>query len=483
MNADHRLTISRRAFLEASAGLALTALAPMWPALAADLREYRLVAGRGRVRLVDGDRPETDVWAYNGAVPGPEIRVKQGDRVRVAVENRLGEETTVHWHGVRVPNSMDGVPHLTQKPIAPGESFVYEFDVPDAGTYWYHPHQRSFEQVGRGLYGALIVEERTPVEIDRDLTWVLSDWRLLNNAQMSDDFGNRMEMAMGGRVGNTVTVNGRLPDSVAVRAGERVRLRVINTANARIFALEFQGHRSLVIALDGQPVEPHEPDGGRLVLGPGMRADVVIDMTNSPGQRFPVIDSFYRDLAYKLLDLAYSDEAPIRSRPLDTPVQLTKNTMPKPDLASAERHILALGGGMMGQMMGGGMMGGGMMGGMMGGGMMGGMMGSGIWSINGVSAAEHVMTPLLTLQRGRSHILAVRNDTAWHHPIHLHGHSFRVIARNGQPTRFKEWLDTVLIPRRESADIAFVADNPGGWMIHCHVLEHQASGMMGVIRI
>src|SRR3546814_19378323 len=90
-----------------------------------------------------------------GTTPGPEIRLRQGDRLRVLVENRLDEETTVHWHGIRLPNAMDGVPHLTQKPIGPGETFAYAFDLPDAGTYWYHAHQRSFEQVGRGLYGAL----------------------------------------------------------------------------------------------------------------------------------------------------------------------------------------------------------------------------------------------------------------------------------------------------------------------------------------
>ena len=138
---------------------------------------------------------------------------------------------------------MDGVPHLTQPPIAPGETFVYEFDVPDAGTYWYHPHERSFEQVGRGLYGPLIVEEREPIQVDRDVTWVLDDWRLLPDAQISDDFGNFMDASHNGRVGNTVTVNGRILETFPVRAGERLRLRLINAANARIFALEFQDHR------------------------------------------------------------------------------------------------------------------------------------------------------------------------------------------------------------------------------------------------
>ena len=460
------------------------ALASAWPAGAAAIPQHRLAARSGRTPLVGAPYPETAVWSYNGTVPGPEIRVRQGERLRITVENQLAEETTVHWHGLRVPNAMDGVPHLTQPPIAPGEAFVYEFEVPDAGTYWYHPHQRSFEQVGRGLYGPLIVEEREPIQVDRDVTWVLDDWRLLQDAQISDDFGNFMDSSHNGRVGNTVTVNGRILESFPVRAGERVRLRLINAANARIFGLEFQDHRPQVIALDGQPVEPHAPPGGRMVLGPAMRADLVIDMSGDPGTRFTVADTFYRGLEYRLLDLVYSDEPPLRLHPLDAPLRLAANTMPEPDLRGAERHEVAFGGGMMGGMMmnSGGMMGGGMTGGMMGG-MMRGMRHAGIWTINGVAATGHVMEPFLTLRRGPSYVLAMHNDTAWHHPMHLHGHAFRVIAREGRATRHREWQDTVLMAPSERVEIAFAADNPGDWMFHCHVLEHQAAGMMGVIRV
>ena len=285
MRAFHRPFLSRRTFLAASGAAAAASVLRPWRARAGPISEYHLVARPGRTHLVGGSYPETAVWSYNGTVPGPEIRVRQGERLRITVENRLAEETTVHWHGVRVPNAMDGVPHLTQQPIAPGETFVYEFDVPDAGTYWYHPHQRSFEQVGRGLYGPLIVEEREPIQVDRDVTWVLDDWRLLPDAQISDDFGNFMDASHNGRVGNTVTVNGRILETFAVRAGERMRLRLINAANARIFGLEFQDHRPMVIALDGQPVEPHEPEGGRVVLGPAMRADLVLDMSGRAGRR------------------------------------------------------------------------------------------------------------------------------------------------------------------------------------------------------
>ncbi|MEZ5936338.1 MAG: multicopper oxidase family protein [Alphaproteobacteria bacterium] len=428
-----------------------------------------------KAALVGAPHAETAVWSYNGTVPGPEIRVRQGSRLRVIVENQLAEETTVHWHGVRVPNSMDGVPHLTQRPIAPGETFTYEFDLPDAGTYWYHPHQRSFEQIGRGLYGPLIVEEEAPIKVDREVTWVLDDWRLLPDAQISDDFGNFGDISHNGRVGNTVTVNGRIVETVAVRSGERIRLRLINAANARIFGLEFAGHRPQVVSYDGQPVTPHELDDGRLVLGPAMRADLVLDMTGQPGEVFTITDSFYQGLEYRLLDLVYED-APKRERPLDELLELAANTMSEPDISDAERHDVTFGGGMMGGMMGA---------------MMGGrrvdmreMMHNGMsWTINGVAASGHVMDTLLTLRRGRSYVLALNNDTAWHHPIHLHGHSFRVLARNGTPTRYREWQDTVLVAPRERVEIAFVADNPGDWMFHCHILEHQAGGMMGVVRV
>jgi FtsP/CotA-like multicopper oxidase with cupredoxin domain len=449
---------------------------PSWRGRAASTRDYRLVARPARSHLVGPPHPETAVWAYNDTVPGPEIRVRQGERVRITVENQLGEETTVHWHGLRVPNAMDGVPHLTQPPIAPGESFVYAFAAPDAGTYWYHPHQRSFEQVGRGLYGPLIVEEEDPIQVDRDVTWVLDDWRLLPDAQISDDFGGFMDSSHNGRVGNTVTVNGRILETFAARAGERVRLRLINAANARIFGLEFQGHAPMIVALDGQPVEPHVPAKGRVVLGPAMRADLVLDMMGSPAERFTVVDTFYQGLEYRLLDLAYEDAPPLRDHPPDAPVRLAANTMPEPDLEGAERHEVSFGGGMMG----------GMMAAMMDGrraDMRDMMQGGMAWAINGVVASGHVMDPLLTLRRGRSYVLAMHNDTAWHHPMHLHGHAFRVIARNGQPTRHQEWQDTVLMDPRERVDIAFVADNPGDWMFHCHILEHQAAGMMAVIRV
>ena len=455
------LPISRRSLLVAGGAAAIAAALPIRRVSAAlAVVEKTLTAAPGRVSLVGKSYPDTDVWCYDGCVPGPEIRLRQGESLRVVAENRLHENTTIHWHGVRVPNAMDGAPYVTQPPIQPSQKFTYAFTVPDAGTYWYHPHAHSAEQVGRGLMGALVIEEPEPLPVDRDIVWVLGDFRLREDASIAGGFDNPMDMGMGGRVGNTVTINGQVPDRIAVRRGERIRLRLINAAPARIFGLEFKGHHPLVIALDGQPIEPHVPEGGRVVLGPAMRADLILDMTASGGRAAPVIDSFYERLAYKLVDLTYTDEPQLRARPLAPPAKLPANPLPEPDLANAHRHDVTLTGGMMG--------------------------GGAMWAINGVAVMHddmRHMKPILTLDRGKSYILAIENQTAWYHPIHLHGHSFRVITRNGRPTNYREWRDTVLMPPRERAEIAFVADNPGDWMFHCHILDHQEGGMMSIIRV
>ena len=483
MSIDTIVSPRRRAILRAAGGLATGALiappllvAPAWGATPRGV-EYRLRAAPAKAALVGPPHSDTAVWSYNAQVPGPTLRARQGDRLRVVVENALAQETTVHWHGVRLPNAMDGVPHLTQPPIAQnGGTFVYEFDLPDAGTYWYHPHARSSEQIGRGLSGALIVEEGEPIRVDRDVTWVLDDWRLERNAQIHPDFGNMMDATHAGRIGNTVTINGVVPESDTVRAGERIRLRLVNVANARIFALEFAGHDPRIVAIDGQPVEPHAPEGDRVVVAPAMRVDLVIDMAGKPGERYAVHDRYYPRQHYRVLDLAYTNEPPLRESPLDAPIRLPANPVPEPDVANAERHRVLLGGGMMGRMMGG-MMGGRMM-------SMRDMMGRGMaWTLNGMAESSHTPAPMFTLARGRSYVIEMVNDTAWDHPMHLHGYAFRVVTRNGAPTRHRPWQDTVLLAPEDRVEIAFVADNPGSWMFHCHILEHMAAGMMAVVRV
>ena len=448
------------------AAVAAGGLALLPPSLAAGVRSIR--AQPAFAALVGEPYPDTPVWTYGGSVPGPELRFKQGERLRVELENGLPEDTTVHWHGIRLPNAMDGVPHLTQPPIkANGGRFLYEFDLPDAGTFWYHPHLGSSTQVGRGVYAPLIVEEEKQPGFDRDVVWMLGDWRLDSKARVVDDFHNFRDASHAGRIGNTVTVNGAVPEAFEVRAGERLRLRLINVANARVFALSFEGHDPLVVALDGHPVAPHRPEGGRVLLGPAMRADILLDGTGEPGRSYPVTDDYYPQRAYRLLDLRYATAVARGARAGAALPQLPANPLGEPDLARAERYRVEFGGGMMGNMPGMAMM-------------------SGLaWTVNGEPMADHEQDhePVLTLGLGRSYVLELVNDTQWDHPIHLHGHAFRVISRDGRGTRHREWRDTVFMRPRTRAEIAFVADNPGDWMIHCHVLEHQHSGFMAVIRV
>ena len=436
-----------------------------------------LTIGPAQVSLVGEGYPETSVWAFNGTVPGPVIRARQGDRLEITVLNELAEPTTVHWHGLRVPVGMDGVPFLSQPPIDPGRTFTYAFDLKDAGTFWYHPHFNSSEQVGRGLYGALIVDELEPPAVDRELIWVLDDWRLDRDAALAP-FGNRHDMSHAGRIGNSATINGTIRERETVRAGERVRLRLINAANARTFGLTFRDLDPWIMSLDGQPVTPRRLGHEAITLGAGMRADLILDMTGDPGSESLVVDGHYgTDYAYELIRLTYESADPIEAGGNEPPRPIAPNPIAEPDLASAMRHRLVFAGGAMGGM-NGAMMGGQMM-------SMQELAEKGrLWAINDVVPEDIYREPsLLHVERGSSNLVELVNNSAFEHPIHVHGHTFRVLSRNGKAVPGQPFRDTVLLGVDETVEIAFVADNPGKWMIHCHVLEHQSSGMMGVVEV
>ncbi len=481
-----------------SVGLLTLAAAPLLAqAQEGSVRRYRLIAQEASRRLLSEDRPETPLWAYNGMLPGPPLQARQGEILEVEVENRLPQPTTVHWHGIRLPLAMDGVPGLSQEPIVPGGSFTYRFTLPDAGTYWYHPHWASSEQVGRGLYGALVVAEATDYAgADREMVCVLSDLRLDAQARIVGGFSNPMDASHGGRLGNTALLNGELARSVALAAGERLRLRLLNTANARIFSLRFQGHNPWLVALDGHPVPPRRlADDEATLLGPGMRADLILDATGKPGERFAVNDIDQDGRGYRLLHLDYAAAAVSSRAGFGGAVRpLPPNPVAEPDLARAERLELSMAGGAMGQIAEASVHGHRMS-------LRDAFRQHGVaWTFNGqampspernglerngLQQASHAGhgAPLFDLKLGRSYILAVRNDTVWPHPLHLHGHAFRLLSRNGRPEPARPFHDTVLIQPGEIAELAFVADNPGDWMLHCHILEHQAAGMMAVVRV
>ena len=222
--------MNRRQFLMASTATAFL------PATAWTAPTFRLKAGSVDARIL----PEglTPMLGFNGSTPGPELRVHQGDRVSVAFENGSGRPSAIHWHGIHLDNAMDGVPDLTQAAVPPGETFRYAFDAPYAGSYWYHAHHRSWEQVARGLYGPLIVEEPDPPAVDRDIAVVLDDWRLDDAGRLHESFGHRHDFSHAGRMGNFARA---LFSHDTIRRGDRVRLRLINAATARIFAVTVTG--------------------------------------------------------------------------------------------------------------------------------------------------------------------------------------------------------------------------------------------------
>jgi len=469
------LLMDRRRFLGAAAGLAALQALPV-PAVAGT-RAYKLKAVPAPYKIDPKRQAIAETWAYDGTVPGPVLRVGQGETLKVDFTNGLKEATTVHWHGLRLPNAMDGVPDLTQPPIEPGQNFVYEYAPPDAGTFWYHPHLRSTIQLGRGLYGVLVVEEPDPPKVDREVVWAIDDWRLTDDGAIADDFNHKFDLSHGGRLGNFITVNGKSMPEFPVKAGERLRLRILNAANARTFGLNFSGLDPVVIALDGQPVKPFTPPGNRVTIGSGQRADVILDMAGKPGERITVVDDHFTDKAYDFTTFVHAPGEPLRTSPLDAPRALKPNPVPEPDMGSAIAQEVVIQGGAMG----------------------------GLreityegkvwkarklfrkhrkaWTLNGIAFGGMKTPPMFTLKKGASYKWTFRNDTVWEHPMHLHGHHFRLLTRNGKPVDPQPWLDTVLLAQDEVAEVAFVADNPGDWLFHCHILEHHHAGMGSIVRV
>ncbi|HJV25471.1 MAG TPA: multicopper oxidase family protein [Aromatoleum sp.] len=471
------MNISRRGFIQTAASLAVAFLSPL-NALAAPPRQKLLRASSVEQALRPGGRL-TNFWGFNGGVPGPVLRFRKGETARLLLHNALAVDTAVHWHGIRVHNAMDGVPFVTQNPVRSGEQFAYEFAVPDSGTFWYHPHQSSFEQVPRGLYGALIVEEDHPIEVDREWVWVLSDVRIGDDGRQVEDFGRILDFANDGRLGNQVLINGKAAGSdhsFEVRSGERIRLRLINAAAARIFQLELSGHEMKVIAFDGQAVEPHVVES--LTLGPGMRVDLVVDCMQAPGSRH-LLNDVNRRSAGPIAEIAYRNVRAVRQKPSSAPIRLAPNALREPDLASATEHYIMFQGGMRGAPVIG---------------IVDGkpakthelMEEHGLaWTMNFTARHEHALMhePFLNLRVGEHVVLKMINETDFIHPMHLHGHFFRVIAVDGKQLPLQPWRDTVLMGPRQTVDVAFVADNPGEWMFHCHILDHAAGGMMGTIQV
>jgi len=456
--------IDRRDFIKA--GMAVACGGGLWlgaPRARSAGSDYQLIAAAGEVRIENDQQAPTRVMHYNQSIPGPLLRIPQGRESVIRFRNDLDEPSTVHWHGLRIDNAMDGVPGMTQAAVAPGGEFEYRLTPPDAGTYWYHSHMRSWVQQAMGLAGVLIVDEAEPPVVDRDLVLAIDDWRFDEAMQMDTaSFGSMHDWSHGGRLGNYLTANGKPEETFEVAAGERVRLRLVNTANARIMNLLLEEPQMHIVALDGQPVAPHAPDAGRIRLAPGQRCDLIVDLVGEPGQhsRIEVVVGEY---AYEIARFAYGPEARRQQLP-DTPVALPPNPLNGLRLPSDFVDVTMV----------------------MEGGAMGGMRSAKyqgrevdirelvklgkVWSINGI--VDLPDEPLFRVERGTAVSLKMVNDNAWPHAMHIHGHHF-VDDRNPGA-----WRDTSLLERGETRTLRFVADNPGKWLIHCHMTEHMAAGML-----
>ncbi len=420
--------------------------------------------------ILEGGK-EARLWAYNGVNPGPEIRVRRHDQVKVRLVNGLDEPTMLHWHGIRIDNAMDGSP-LTQNPVQPGEAFEYVFTAPDAGTYWYHPHIGSSRQVEHGLYGALIVEEKTPPADTEELTLVLDDWLLNDDGTINQKaFGDIRMAAHGGRLGNWFTVNGESRPRLAAPAGKRLRLRLINCANARIMNLQIKGAEPYIIALDGQPLTAARALGSEpLQLGPGGRADLMVRRASDE----IILANLNR--ANEPLEVAYVDRTGDRGEADtgDVPALPGNGLSASPDTAGVTPRELVMEGGAMGGLAGAKLRGRDVD--------MRELVQNGMaWAFNGVAGMTE--EPFADLKKGDTAVFDFVNKTAWPHAMHLHGHHVLPLTIDDKPIDDLAWRDTVVMAANSKMRVAFVADNPGKWMLHCHMLEHQAAGMMTWINV
>jgi FtsP/CotA-like multicopper oxidase with cupredoxin domain len=405
-----------------------------------------------------GDGSSKSTWLYGGQTPGPELRVADGDVLRIDLENRLPDPTTVHWHGIPLTNPMDGVPNVTQAPVEPDGAFTYTFEAAPAGTYFYHSHVGL--QLDRHLIGPLIVEEESPhVAFDRDIVVVLNDY--LTSAprpesEWTDRSGGGMMGGMGGGGMNAASrpeyagllANGRLPSDppeFTVRDGERLRVRFINASGATTFRVGVGGHQLEITHADGRPVEPVATDS--FVFGAGERYDAVIEANNRGTWAIEArpVDGDERPAT---ATLRYENATGSPRRPAFEGDQLEYG-----DLHATE--------------------------------FVEGLQGSpdrtfdigltagndpGTWLING---QRFPGADPLQIRAGEHVRMTMTNRSPMVHPMHLHGHFFRA----GDALK-----DTVMVPGHMGrVTIDFLADNPGDWLFHCHNIYHLDGGMARII--
>jgi len=470
------LDISRRTLIRntalASAGLGLgvrpsgaTAPPPYVPRPRDPAYRLRVEA---TTLIADGKQAVAGVTA-NGSFPGPEIRVREGDVLRVLVENHLpGEPTSLHWHGLLVPAGMDGVPDVSNAPIRPGGVYVYEYPLRQSGTYWYHSHVGFQEQVG--LYGPMVVEEAEPrTDADRDAVVMLGDWLDRSPAEVfaalragTGAGGGRDMKPMGGAMKPDLSdvdyaaflLNGRAasdPWTLEVAPGERVRLRLVNAGASTYFWVSLDGLPLRVTHADGLAVEPVEVD--RILMGMAETYDVVVALPSAGSHTLHAMAQDGSGQAIGVLHTRGTEPAPNRAMPAATGRTLDYAMLRAPaptTLADGPSRTFQLA--------------------------LEGDMARYVWTIDGQA---YPRADPLVIRRGERVTVALENRTMMWHPMHLHGHFFRVLQGAGAHAPLKH---TVSVPPKGRVTIEFAADNPGDWIFHCHNLYHLEAGMARVFR-
>lgn len=461
------MSLSRRSFLGGmGSALALSACSGLprftLEETISDARyDYVLTAEPAPIELIPGTT--TPAWCFNGNFPSPLIRAKQGQEVTILFRNRLQEPTTIHWHGLRINIEMDGVPYLSQPPIKPGEDFVYRFTPPDAGTFWYHPHVNSLTQLGKGLVGPIVVDEAEPVAFDADLPLMLKNWHINEDGSFAPFTSPRNAFRMG-TPGAWESVNGRQTPEYEVAPGALVRLRFLNVDNTVMYKVAIPDHPAWIIAVDGNaiakpvPLKQHE-------MGPGMRLDVAIQAPSEAGKSIAIKNAKGR-LLFDLMAIKTAGAAIANPKAIPT---LPLNPIAAADLDNAEtlNFVFEWEGAVTPTNDSG-------------------ETNHKFWTINrraweGMSTGN-IPAPLATLELGKTYIFRLKNITPHSHPIHIHGNTWTVL-RSNQKKIVPYHTDTVLLQKNEMVEAAFVADNPGRWMYHCHVIEHMKTGLMGYITV
>jgi len=401
--------------------------------------EVSLVASRTKHEFKAG--APTTVYAYNGVLPGQLLKAKVGDEVIVHFRNDLPEPTTIHWHGLRIPDVMDGSPRI-QSPVKPGEEFTYHYKLPDAGSYWYHPHVRADVQVERGLYGPIVVFDPKDPTYDAERFLVLDDIRLETSGAISPL--NGMDYTMGGRFGNTLLTNGHhAKDAVATaEQGTVERWRIVNTANARTMVLGVEGATLRVIATDGGLLaEPYVAD--RITVTIGQRYDLEVTY-DRPGPVRLVNFVAAQDSSGAVKEVAMTSFAVDVKESARTPRTIAWPAVKHEERAPTVEATMTFN-------------------------LQADSEGNAEWTINGRAMAEE---PLFTWSQGSTVTITLVNKVRTEHPFHLHGQFFEIV--DGDPGL----KDVVLVPPSKTMKIRAYMDNPGRWMAHCHILEHAEIGMM-----